>query len=665
MTGMKHAHEIPSGCAHHTNVMENEDQRPKLQTWYRNGLLVVCDENDQRAPESVGDHSGRKSHDLRVSCPFSLEFGQMFFPEFGFFCALRIEKTSHTEMWQRSFGILGIMMRNVAAGCSSGSVLVPFSAAPRVASEAKQGKSNSWFRCATGSFSSGEFEDNNTRIVKGTSREFFKDCRLCYRIRQSALPGWPSSIPLRSTGALLNSNATGTSLGRTGGRRHSLEYGWSEGEVTEAGTNSSCIEYRPNLFSCQSQRRRKDAKGVVCSSQHTTNLGSLQASRFVMEPWSRNSEGHSNKIPIGGRSDGPCDVELHRGWPVYGASQIRPLLLPESLHPQALTSARPRRGTEIDDLSLRLTLRKCVPHSRDTPPKRDTGIASEKEWGINLKNEKTRESGVNEDDSTWYRENGEDLGHNGYRCRWTVMGGKNADGTSEWKEAWWEKSDWSGYKELGAEKSGRNAQGDTWWETWQEILRQDDWSNLARIEKSAKKQAKSGSGTAGWYEKWWEKYNAKGWSEKGAHKYGRLNDQGWWEKWGEQYDGRGGVLKWTDKWAETDMGTKWGDKWEEKFNAGVGTRQGETWHYSAAGERWSRTWGEEHFGNGKVHKYGKSTSGETWDSVVEESTFYQAEPHYGWADAVGNSGQLLSIVALQRPPGIYPDLDLRMNKDQL
>lgn len=42
----------------------------------------------------------------------------------------------------------------------------------------------------------------------------------------------------------------------------------------------------------------------------------------------------------------------------------------------------------------------------------------------------------------------------------------------------------------------------------------------------------------------WEKYNAKGWSEKGAHKYGRLNDQGWWEKWEEQYDGRGAVLKW-------------------------------------------------------------------------------------------------------------------------
>lgn len=42
----------------------------------------------------------------------------------------------------------------------------------------------------------------------------------------------------------------------------------------------------------------------------------------------------------------------------------------------------------------------------------------------------------------------------------------------------------------------------------------------------------------------WEKYNAKGWTEKGAQKFGRLNEQSWWEKWGEQYDGRGAVLKW-------------------------------------------------------------------------------------------------------------------------
>lgn len=45
------------------------------------------------------------------------------------------------------------------------------------------------------------------------------------------------------------------------------------------------------------------------------------------------------------------------------------------------------------------------------------------------------ESGTNEDGSSWYSDSGEDLGENGYRCRWTVMGGRSADGSSEWKEA--------------------------------------------------------------------------------------------------------------------------------------------------------------------------------------------------------------------------------------
>ncbi|XP_073290013.1 protein EARLY STARVATION 1, chloroplastic-like isoform X1 [Primulina huaijiensis] len=305
----------------------------------------------------------------------------------------------------------------------------------------------------------------------------------------------------------------------------------------------------------------------------------------------------------------------------------------------------------------RCTPRNSGPQSRDSPPKRDTGIANEKDWGISLLNENVNESGTNEDGSTWFRESGEDLGDNGYRCRWTRMGGQSHDGTSEWKEMWWEKSDWTGYKELGVEKSGRNGEGDSWWETWREVLHQDEWSNLARIERSAQKQAKSGAENAGWYENWWEKYDAKGWTEKGAQKYGRLNEQSWWEKWGEHYDGRGSVLKWTDKWAETELGTKWGDKWEEKFFAGIGSRQGETWHVSPSAERWSRTWGEEHFGNGKVHKYGKSTTGESWDIVVDEETYYKAEPHYGWADVVGDSTQLLSIQPRERPPGVFPNID--------
>nr|XP_016504039.1 PREDICTED: uncharacterized protein LOC107822060 isoform X3 [Nicotiana tabacum]XP_033512362.1 uncharacterized protein LOC104097538 isoform X3 [Nicotiana tomentosiformis] len=280
------------------------------------------------------------------------------------------------------------------------------------------------------------------------------------------------------------------------------------------------------------------------------------------------------------------------GVKVQASSSTMPFASPQ------LLLRRSRSASKQEQFFPRCTPRNSGPQSHDSPPKRDTGIANEKDWGINLQNENVNESGTNEDGSTWYRKSGEDIGDNGYRCRWTRMGGQSHDGTSEWKETWWEKSDWTGYKELGAEKSGKNAEGDSWLETWQEVLHQDEWSNLARIERSAQKQAKSGTENAGWYENWSEKYDAKGWTEKGAHKYGRLNEQSWWEKWGEQYDGRGSVLKWTDKWAETELGTKWGDKWEEKFFGGIGSRQGETWHASPSSERWSRTWGEEHFGNG-------------------------------------------------------------------
>ncbi|XP_074559393.1 protein EARLY STARVATION 1, chloroplastic-like [Curcuma longa] len=335
----------------------------------------------------------------------------------------------------------------------------------------------------------------------------------------------------------------------------------------------------------------------------------------------------------------------------------------EALPSLPFSSSRSKRLSK-HDFSSCCSPKNSPPESRDTPPQRDTGIASEKEWGINLLDEKVSESGQNEDGSTWYRESGEELGENGFRCRWAKMGGKSHDGKSVWKETWWEKSDWSGYKELGAEKSGENDEGDSWWETWKEVLYQDEWSSIARIERSAQKQAKSGTENAGWYEKWWEKYDAKGWTEKGAHKYGRLNEQSWWEKWGEHFDGRGFVLKWTDKWAETQTGTKWGDKWEEKFFAGLGARQGETWHASPAGERWSRTWGEEHFGNGKVHKYGRSTTGESWDIVVDEETYYEAMPHYGWADVVGDSTQLLSIQPQQKPPGAFPNNKLDASAEE-
>ncbi|KAK9129275.1 hypothetical protein Sjap_009762 [Stephania japonica] len=305
--------------------------------------------------------------------------------------------------------------------------------------------------------------------------------------------------------------------------------------------------------------------------------------------------------------------------------------------PWFFASPPSRNASKQDKFFPRCTPRNSGLQSRDSPPKRDTGIANEKDWGINLLSESINESGTNEDGSTWFRESGEELGENGYRCRWTRMGGQSSDASSEWKETWWEKSDWTGYKELGVEKSGKNAEGDSWWETWKEALYQDEWSNLARIERSAEKQAKSGTENAGW----WEKYDAKGQTEKGANKYGRLNEQSW-----------------TDKWAETELGTKWGDKWEEKFFDGIGSRQGETWHVSSVGDRMYTELNAYAFNLlMKVHKYGKSTTGESWDIFVEEETYYEAEPHYGWADVVGDSGQLLSIQPRERPPGVYPNIE--------
>ena len=41
-----------------------------------------------------------------------------------------------------------------------------------------------------------------------------------------------------------------------------------------------------------------------------------------------------------------------------------------------------------------------------------------------------------------------------------------------------------------------------------------------------------------------------------------------------------------------------------------GTKKGETWSVDGAGHRYQRWWGEEHFGNGWVRRFGNSTTGE-------------------------------------------------------
>lgn len=286
------------------------------------------------------------------------------------------------------------------------------------------------------------------------------------------------------------------------------------------------------------------------------------------------------------------------------------------------------------------------------PPERDTGIARERDIGIDFDAEERNE--IDDDGSSYFLKSGLDKGEGGYRCRWTVQGRSAKEATWEYRETHWEKTDASGYKELGAEKSGFNEEGDTWWETWKEcyVTIADDGAGERddgpKIERSADKWARDATGKE-WHEKWWEMYDSSGRVERGVEKSGRQGIQAWWEKWGEQRDGLGGdSIKWTDKWAENGAGTRWGDKWEERFAAdGGGKKVGETWRVGAGGERWSRTWGENIAPDGEVRKYGQSTSGERWDttdaSPTSQQPYYDLTPEYGWEEALEDSERLLAI----------------------
>ncbi|PIA45102.1 hypothetical protein AQUCO_01700559v1 [Aquilegia coerulea] len=267
--------------------------------------------------------------------------------------------------------------------------------------------------------------------------------------------------------------------------------------------------------------------------------------------------------------------------------------------------------------------------------------------------------GVKPDGSKWWKETGVETRPNGVVCRWTLTRGVSADKSIEWEEKFWEAADQFEYKELGSEKSGRDATGNVWREYWKESMWQDAESGLMNMEKTADKWGKNGKGDE-WHEKWWEHYDASGQAEKWAHKWCSIDPNTpleaghahvWHERWGEKYDGQGSSIKYTDKWAERlegDGWTKWGDKWDENFNQySQGVKQGETWWQGKHGERWNRTWGEGHNGSGWVHKYGKSSCGEHWDTHVQQDTWYERFPHFGFQHCFENSRQLREV---RKPP---------------
>ncbi|XP_061995018.1 protein LIKE EARLY STARVATION, chloroplastic [Rosa rugosa] len=262
-------------------------------------------------------------------------------------------------------------------------------------------------------------------------------------------------------------------------------------------------------------------------------------------------------------------------------------------------------------------------------------------------------SGVYTDGARWWKESGVEQRPDGVTCRWTMIRGVSADQVTEWQDKYWEAADELGHKELGSEKSGRDAYGNVWREHWKEAMWQD--CGLVHMEKSADKWGKNGRGDE-WQEKWWEHYDASGQAEKWAHKWCTIDpntpvDVGhahiWHERWGETYDGHGGSNKYTDKWAERCEGdgwSKWGDKWDEHFDPnGHGVKQGETWWEGKYGERWNKTWGEGHNGSGWIHKYGKSSSGDHWDTHEQEDTWYERFPHFGFYHCFENSVQLREV----------------------
>lgn len=84
--------------------------------------------------------------------------------------------------------------------------------------------------------------------------------------------------------------------------------------------------------------------------------------------------------------------------------------------------------------------------------------------------DKSSPIGVSPDGLRWWKESGIEQRPDGVICRWTMTRGVSADKAVEWQEKFWEASDEVGYKELGSEKSGRDASGNVWHEFWRESM---------------------------------------------------------------------------------------------------------------------------------------------------------------------------------------------------
>jgi hypothetical protein len=103
-------------------------------------------------------------------------------------------------------------------------------------------------------------------------------------------------------------------------------------------------------------------------------------------------------------------------------------------------------------------------------PESVTETVSAMKQGMQTAGQDADTSGVHADGSRWWKEQGVENRANGVICTWTVIRGVSADGSVEWEEKFWEAADAYDFKELGAEKSGRDSAGGVWREFWQESM---------------------------------------------------------------------------------------------------------------------------------------------------------------------------------------------------
>lgn len=171
-----------------------------------------------------------------------------------------------------------------------------------------------------------------------------------------------------------------------------------------------------------------------------------------------------------------------------------------------------------------------------------------------------------------------------------------------------------------------------------------------------------------WHEKWGESWDGKGgatkWTDRWAERYadGTQGNRKWGEKWNQRFGAcplAVGTLTWRAQWPDTlTLVQRWSAGYEGGGSEGGG-KSGEEWtqHENeepvrawgltnatgsvrcscvegivGVGDGWqySRTWGEVTIGEGNVRKFGQSTSGEHWDVVHHEDSWYEKYPHYGF-----------------------------------